>query len=126
MVRDILSKKTLLVFIAVLVLAIGLAVYFSMKFYDLKNNPQKATQEDTAKLVAKVSRLIMLPENETPTVATVTDPNLLKGQAFFANAKKGDRVLIYSGAKKAILYDPEADRLVEVAPVNLGGAIQGQ
>lgn len=71
-------------------------------------------------IINKVSRLIVLPEGETPTIATVADPSKLKGQAFFANAKVGDKVLIYPNSKKAILYDPNQDIIVEVAPVNIG------
>ncbi|MBP9669332.1 MAG: hypothetical protein KBE09_03515 [Candidatus Pacebacteria bacterium] len=68
-------------------------------------------------LVAEVGRLIVLPENEVPTVATVTEPEKLKDQLFFANAKMGDKVLLYTEAKKAYLYDPVAKKLIEVAPI---------
>lgn len=70
--------------------------------------------EDT---VARVGKLIVLPEGEDPTVATVTDPEKLRDQSFFANAKKGDKVLIYTRAKKAYLYDPSLNKLIEVAPI---------
>ena len=68
-------------------------------------------------LVAEVGRLIVLPENEVPTVATVTEPEKLKDQLFFANAKAGHKVLLYTEAKKAYLYDPVAKKLIEVAPI---------
>ena len=55
---------------------------------------------------------------ETPTIATVSDPEALKNQAFFVDAKKGYKVLIYSNAKKAFLYDPSADKIVNIAPLN--------
>lgn len=67
--------------------------------------------------VARVGRHIVLPEGETPTVATVTDPSKLAEQSFFAKAKKGDIVLLYTQAKRAYLYDPASDKLVEVAPI---------
>jgi hypothetical protein len=62
---------------------------------------------------------MVLPENEQPTIATVTDPSKLSGQSFFAHAKVGDRVLLYAAAKKAILYDPNINKIIEVAPINL-------
>jgi hypothetical protein len=48
---------------------------------------------------------------------TVTDKEKLSGQLFFANAKNGDKVLVYEKAKKAFLYDPVADMVIEVGPV---------
>src|SRR3989344_2300142 len=101
--------------VVVAIVAFGSAYYFYSKYSDLRANPNKVAQEETAKVVAKVSKLIVLPEGETPTVATVADPELLKNQPFFAKAKKGDKVLIYANARKAIIYDPESTRIVEVA-----------
>ncbi len=90
----------------------------------LQQDPQKAAQEEVQGLVERVGRLIILPEGEEPTIATVSDPQKLQGQSFFANAKVGDKVLIYTNAKKAILYDPVEDRIIEVAPVNIGAVAQ--
>ena len=86
----------------------------------LKQNPQMLAQEENKALVAKVGQLIVLPEGEEPTVATVNEPEKLKDQPFFANAKQGDKVLIYTKAKKAILYRTAENKIVEVAPVNIG------
>ncbi len=71
--------------------------------------------------IESVSKLISLPNDEEPTIATVSDLEALKGQAFFANAKVGDKVLIYAKAKKAVLYDPTANKVIEVAPLNIKG-----
>lgn len=76
-------------------------------------------QETIDDVIAEVSRLIVLPEGEEPTIATVTDPEKLRDQVFFANAKEGHKVLIYTKAQKAYLYDPVAKRLVEVAPLTV-------
>ena len=80
---------------------------------------QQAAQDEVAQLVAEVGKLYALPTGETPVVATVADPTKLTSQPFFKNAKKGDKVLIYNVAQKAILYDPVANILVEVAPLSL-------
>jgi len=117
-----MKKLTLVsgVIILLFLIVAGAAVYFYLQLTELQKNPQKVAEKETKALIERVAKLIVLPEGETPTIATVTDPELLKSQAFFANAKKGDKVLIYTNAKKAILYDPVANKIVEVAPVNIG------
>lgn len=98
----------------------------------LKANPQAASQEEVAAVVAEVSKLIALPEGVTPTLATVADAEDLKTrQAFFANAENGDKVLLYANAadpaqRKAYLYRPSSKQLLNVAPINIGGQVQAQ
>ena len=115
-----IQKPVLIALIALMVLSLGAAGYFFWQFTELKSNPQRFIQEETQALINKVSRLIVLPEGETPTIATVSDPEKLKDQPFFAKAKTGDKVLIFSTSQKAILYDPVNDIIVEVAPINIG------
>src|SRR3989338_10974629 len=74
-------------------------------------------QSDVQALVEKVGKLIKLPDGELPTIATVTDLERLKNQPFFAKAKIGDKVLLYTQNKKAILYDPVDNLIVEVGPL---------
>lgn len=81
---------------------------------------QSAQSKDVIK---NVSKLVILPANETPTVATVTDIQKLKGQAFFADAKNGDKVLVYNQQRKAILYRPSTNQIVNI---NVVTAAQNQ
>lgn len=113
-------QKIFIIISIVAVCAIALAGYFYYQLHIAKQNPEVATQEETTELINKVSKLIVLPEGETPTVATVSDPEALKDQIFFAQAQKGDKVLIYAEAKKAILYSVTLDKILEVAPLNIG------
>ncbi|PIT88834.1 MAG: hypothetical protein COU27_03515 [Candidatus Levybacteria bacterium CG10_big_fil_rev_8_21_14_0_10_36_7] len=78
------------------------------------------TEEEVNQLIEDVSKLISLPDDERPTIATVANPDALKDQLFFANASVGDRVFIYTESRKAILYNPNTNKIVEVAPINLG------
>jgi hypothetical protein len=96
------------------------AYYFHDQLTELKENPAAAAQNETTELINKIGRLIDLPTDEQPTIATVSEPEKLKEQAFFAKAKEGYKVIVYTKAKKAILYDPVADKIIEVAPVNVG------
>ncbi len=82
---------------------------------------QAAAEIEISTLIERIGKLIVLPQDEEPTVATVSDPEKLKDQVFFANAQVGDKVLIYTKARKAYLYDPEGDILLEVAPITAEG-----
>ncbi len=72
---------------------------------------------ENAQLIDQVGKLIILPTDEQPTIATVTDLNKLKSQPFFAKAEVRDKVLIYSKARKAILYRPRSNQIIELAPL---------
>ena len=114
-------KNLVIIILAVLTVAsLGSTGYLYRQFAALKQNPQKIVQDEAKALIAKVGELIVLPSGEDPTIATVNDPEKLKAQPFFANAQKGDKVLIYTNAKKAILYRPATHKIIDVAPVNIG------
>ncbi len=78
---------------------------------------QEAFEKEVKDVVAEVGKLILLPEGEVPTIATVSDPGKLQEQTFFKDAKVGDKVLLYTKAKKAYLYRPSLHLLIEVAPI---------
>jgi hypothetical protein len=80
-------------------------------------NPNLAAQEEVTQAVKAIGAYMLLP-NETPTIATISDPSKLKDQAFFAEARAGDKVLIYAQAHKAILWRPSINKVIEVAPLN--------
>jgi hypothetical protein len=111
-----MNKIIIAVLSGLLIIALGSAVYFYQKAHI---DPQQEAIKDLQHTIALVSRHLVLPEGETPTLATVSDPEKLKDQPFFARAKKGNKVLIFSVSQKAILYDPVLDKIIEVAPINL-------
>jgi hypothetical protein len=118
-------RRTMLTTLVILILA-GATGFFAYKWHQanqqakLEANPKAAAAQQIDDLVDQVSKLVVLPTGETPTVATVTDISKLKGQAFFAPAQNGDKVLIYTQAKKAVLYRPSENRVIEIAPLNIG------
>jgi hypothetical protein len=84
----------------------------------IQNDPQIQASIEIDQLVSQVGQLMTLPSAEQPTVATVTDLSQLQNQPFFTNAQVGDKVLIYSNEKEAILYRPSDNKIIEVAPLN--------
>ena len=119
-IRSLLVKFA---FILVALVAIGVGIYYYLQFdkaQKLLKNPTLAAQNEQQSLVDKVGKLIDLPKDEQPTIATVSDVTKLKDQKFFAKAQNGYKVLIYSKAQKAILYDPKANKIIEVGPIDIG------
>src|SRR3989344_4591845 len=114
--------KILLVLLAILISIAGTYLLAKQKpeLLGLPGQGTVITESEVEKLVSEVSEIIALPEGETPTVATVTDIEKVKDQTFFKNAKNDDKVLIYSGAKKAFLYRPGEKRIIEVGVVTIG------
>lgn len=95
------------------------AYYHSAKELNrLKNSPAVSADQELSQLIEKVGTLMALP-TEKPTIATVEDTKKLAGQAFFKNAQNGDKVLMYAASKKAILYRPSIDKIMEVAYLNI-------
>lgn len=120
------QKSLLLTFLvaAVVVLAAAPSYYFFTKYQKsqmLLKNPTEAAKQEIQALVTRVGKLIELPVQE-PTVATISDKEKLKDQAFFAKSENGDKVLIYTEARKAILFRPSTNKIIEVSVVNLGEA----
>lgn len=120
---SLVHKKFILIGLGAV--AIGVAAVPSVYFYtqyrraqEELSNPAAAAQAQSQQVIAQVGKLMLLPTDETPTVATVTDREKLQNQPFFANAANGDKVLIYSKSKKAILFRPDRNLIIDVAPVN--------
>ena len=70
-----------------------------------------------AEIVDAVGKIMLLPSDETPTLAKVSDPSILQSQAFFKNATVGDVVLMYPKSLRAIIYDPAQNKIIEVGPI---------
>lgn len=123
--EKLLRKNNIIIAVLFLIAAgaIASSVYFyvqNKKTQQLLKNPTLSAQAEIENLMSKVGNLMELPKNEQPTIATVTDVTKLKDQSFFSKAKNGDKLLIYTKERKAILYDPTTDKIVEAGPVNIG------
>lgn len=98
---------------------IAIAAYYYRQYKNLEKRPVPvaASQQDVQSVTDKVGKLMILPQGETPTLATVSDKSKLGSQTFFKNAEDGDKILIYAKAKVAILYRPSSNKIVNVAPL---------
>jgi hypothetical protein len=78
------------------------------------------TQADDAQVLAQLGKIIDLPQDAKPMMAVVNDAEALKKDqpGFFAKAKNGDRVIVYSDM--AILFDAKANKIMHIGPVDFG------
>ena len=110
------------VVLVLLVVAVGGAsgsYYFYKKYNDIKANPNAEATKETEKYVSAVGKLMELPKDEMPTIATILDKEKLKDQSFFEAGENGDVLLAYTIAMKAVLYRPGANKIINVAPISI-------
>lgn len=114
-------KKT--VIIVVILALIGLAAYYYWRYQEIQklvNNPTELAKSEVEDIINRVGKLMVLPKGEEPTLATVSDKSKLAKQSFFSKAENGDKILFYIKAKKAIIYRPSSNKIIEVAPITVG------
>lgn len=88
----------------------------------IKQQPQVlglSAQTEVTSLIAQIGKLIVLPANEYPTATTINDLSKLKDKPFFKNAKKGDKLLVYTSSKWAVLYRPTENIIIETGPFDI-------
>lgn len=79
---------------------------------------EKPNYDSLTTVTNALSQHMILPQDEKPILATVTDKSLLK-TPFLREADNGDKVIIYEKAKKVIIYRPSVDRIVSIGPIEL-------
>ena len=118
-----INKNTLLltIFLLILVALLALGAYFYMNNQAQKDQSSggKLSEKQIKDLLEEVGSKMDLPENETPTIATITDVTKLEDQPFFRKAKNGDKLIVYGSTQKAILYRPSTHKIIEVAQLNI-------
>lgn len=112
-------KKIFGAVLVVIVFFVALLYLFGL-YKTAHNDPDAAVKREIRSLTIKIGRSMELPQGEEPILAVVSDKSKLKGQDFFDHAKNGDRVLIYPKAKKAILYRPAEEKIIEVTNLTSG------
>lgn len=113
--KKIIKKKVGLIILVVLVLAaVALGI---LRRQSVNWNDDKLTAAEQKILITKIGNLIALPDEAQPVFALVTDAEKLRTeQAFYANVQNGDILLVLPTTRKAIIYSPSADKLVNVGP----------
>lgn len=124
------SKLSRLIFVIVAVLVLGLLALLFTIMNDRNNLKKEVTKlsqsqvsaaDEAKELNTEVAKLIELPSDEVPSIATVADEAKLKQQSpGFDNAKTGDKLLIYTRSKQIVVYRPSTKKVVAIVQINIG------
>lgn len=107
--------------------AVPPAYYFYTQYQKMYDDYQKTKlilskssnvlgQTTNQEIIDKVSKLIELPL-EIPSIEKITDKSIFKDQPFFNNSQVGDTILVYSGAKKLIIYREGVNKIIDVGAI---------
>lgn len=117
-----MDGKKIGLLVIVLLMTVGFGVAGKWAYQNDKlpggygQSEEEKTTKNTERIVALVSKHLALPD-EQPLVARVTDAEtLVKEQPFYTGSTNGTYLLLFPNAKKAVLYDPEKDILLNVGP----------
>lgn len=108
-----------------LLLTVGLTGFLFYRYQQSQVELSQAALDNTPLLLDKVNKLAVLPQDETPSIATISDKTQLPDQPFFNLAQNGDKLLVYANAKKALLYRPSENKIVEMGPINVNSEVSG-
>jgi hypothetical protein len=114
------NKKLFVALAIVVVVVLGIAGF--LMFGRDNISEEEKNKQETRTVIQKVGELYILPKDEDPTVAAITNKSKLDGQEFFSNAKDGDYLIVYSKAKVALIYRQSVNKLVNAGPINADGA----
>jgi len=100
------------------------STFAAVRFYDMYKyyearvpKTDKEVEKELATLLPQVKKIMQVPD-ETPVIATVKDATSLKAQqTFFVSAENGDKLLVFQVAKKAVLFRPSTNKIIESGPL---------
>jgi len=131
--RNKFPKPLKIVLYILVVLLILAAIYFALdragyiRAFQLGLQLQQQQVDQDKVVLDGLKKIMLLPGDDVkPTMATITDIDVLKKEqpTFFANAKNWDRVIVYPNI--AIVYDYNANKIIQVGPVNIQPQSQTQ
>lgn len=124
-----ISALTIILIVLVLVGLAGSGYMFmqNKKLKDDVKTAQNSNSEDQDQdVINKVSALVVLPD-EKPAVAKVEDKDKFnKDKPLMNKAENGDMVLLYSQAKRMIIYRQSENRVVDIIAVSVETDKNGQ
>ncbi len=113
--RKFITRRRVAVIVFIMLIILG-GYFIYEKYFNL--TPAEKVKKELAAAVAGVSKLIILPQDDEPVLATVTDAKtLIAQQAFFVGSENGDQLLLFPRNLKAVLWSPSRNLIVNVGPM---------
>lgn len=76
------------------------------------SNPAESAKRAEDQLIEDVKKVAVVPHDERPTIADVTDAEQLKDQPLFAHIENGDKVLLFTKARRQVIYRPSTKQVI--------------
>jgi len=108
-----LKLRTIIIAIFLIIGWLGM-IYFYNQYSEIASDPQVVAQKQATKVLVDLSSIIELPENELPSISTVTDISALTGNPFFARAQNSDVLIVYTQGQQAIIFRPSIKKVINV------------
>jgi len=106
------KRRSVFVILFIVVLVVG-GYYFLNK-----PTPEERAKQELASAIARVSKIMILPQDDQPVLATVTDAKtLIAQQTFFAGSINGDQLLLFPKSMKAVIWSPSRSKIINVGPI---------
>jgi hypothetical protein len=106
------SKRVLLVVLGLLILAVVGYLFWAERTVTVAE-----TMAADKQLAAEVASKVVVPQDETPAISTVVDAAKID-QEFLRGTKKGDKILLYFQARRAIVYRPSTGQVINTGPLD--------
>jgi len=124
-VRIGFKQIVLKLFVLALMAGLGATGYLyyqtreQLKYLSTAQGQEALAKSEVDRIVADLKKLTLLPAEE-PVIATILDEQYLATQsAFYKDAQKGDKIVVYRTAQKAFIYSPTRDIIVNSGPLIL-------
>lgn len=103
--KKLLTRPRNKLILVILFIAVGLL----FNRYVIKGSSEN---KDLSLAKTKVGKLILLPTNEEPTLAEVTDNKTIKDAVLAKSSKNGDQILFYTKSRLVVVYRPSINKIV--------------
>lgn len=87
-------------------------------------NQNVLSDEEIDEVVDALKKNIIIPSEETPVVALITDVEILIAeQEFYQGAENGDFVIVYPDLERAFVFSLKRDLIINVGPVQFDDSL---